>query len=61
VEHGKVVSGLLVPSDQDAAEAVEPGMGSLHDPAACRFASLALTRDLLAAGAQMQGEPEGLS
>ena len=37
-------------------------MGSLHDPAACRLAGLALTRDLLAAGAQMQGESEpGLS
>src|SRR6195952_1216366 len=35
-------------------------MGSFHDPAACRLAGLALTRDLRAAGAQMQGEPEGL-
>ncbi len=37
VEHGEVVSWLLVPTDQDAAEAVEPGMRALHDPAACRL------------------------
>lgn len=60
MEHGNVVSGLPVPADQDAAEALGPGMGSLHDPAACRLAGLALTRDLLGADAQMQGEFDSL-
>src|SRR5215213_2150333 len=29
VEHGEVGVGALLPADQDAAEAVEPGMGPL--------------------------------
>jgi hypothetical protein len=30
VEHGEVGVGALLPADQDAAEAVEPGMGALN-------------------------------
>ena len=30
VEHGEIGIGPLLPADQDAAEAVEPGMGALN-------------------------------
>ena len=60
MEHGEVVFRFLVPAEEDAVEAVESGMRVLHDTAASLLAGLALLRDLLAAGAQMQGEPDGL-
>jgi len=58
VEHGEAGVGALLPADQDAAEAVEPGVGALYDPAARSGASFSLGCDLLAAGAEMQGETE---
>jgi len=44
-----VVVGLLRPADEQAAEAVEPGVGALDDPAAGSEAGLALERFLLLA------------
>lgn len=59
VEHGKVVLALLLPADQDAAEAVEPGVGALDDPAAGAEAGLVFERlRLLAAGVDVGGEAE---
>src|SRR5918993_4921231 len=58
VEHGEVGVGALLPADQDAAEAVEPGMGALDHPAPGLGAGLPFGRDLLAAGTQVQGEAE---
>ena len=59
VEHGEVGVGPLLPADQDAAEAVEPGVGSLDDPAASAEASLAFEGlRLLAARADVGGEAE---
>ena len=58
VEHAEIGVGPLLPADQDAAEAVEPGMGALHNPAACFATSFPFGRDLLAAGAQMKREAE---
>jgi hypothetical protein len=44
---------------EDAAEAVEPGVGALDDPAACAEAGLALDRlRLLMAAADVGGERE---
>jgi len=34
VEHGEVVFRLFGPAGEQVAEAVEPRMGALHDPAA---------------------------
>src|SRR3712207_4865155 len=58
VEHAEVGVGPLLPADQDAAEAVEPGMGALHNLTACFAASFPFGRDLLAAGAEMKREAE---
>ena len=60
VEEGEVVLVLLAPADQDAAVAVEPGVGRLDDPAA-RFPArrLHLELDLVAAAADVRGEPVG--
>src|SRR3954447_3381292 len=58
VEESEVVCGFLRPSDQDGAEAIEPGMGAFDDPPSRLGAGLPLGSDLLAAGAQMQGEAE---
>src|SRR5215210_7173807 len=58
VEHGEVVGGLFVPADQDGAEAVQPGVRALHHPAPGFGSRAALGADLLAAGAQVQGEAE---
>src|SRR5687768_8484627 len=60
VGHGEVGIGALLPADQDAAEAVEPGMGALHHPPPRLGAGVALGSDLLAARAQVQGEAERL-
>ena len=56
MEQGEIIGGLLAPTDQDGAEAVEPGMGALDDPAARFGPGLALGLPLFAPGAQMQGE-----
>src|SRR3954470_3221287 len=58
VEEREVIGRLLGPTDQDAAEAVEPGVCSLDHPAACFGSGMTLGLGLLAAGAQMQGEAE---
>jgi hypothetical protein len=54
-----VIVGFLRPADEEAAEAVEPGVGALDDPAAGAEAGLALERlRFLAAGADVRGEAE---
>jgi hypothetical protein len=59
VEHRQVGVGALLPADEDAAEAVEPGVGALDDPAAGAKAGLALDGlRLLAARADVGGEGE---
>src|SRR3954451_23533471 len=54
----EVVGGLLVPADQDGAEAMEPGVGPLHHPTPGFGLGMPLGGDLLATGAQVQGEAE---
>ncbi|KQT11095.1 hypothetical protein ASG40_20050 [Methylobacterium sp. Leaf399] len=56
MDQGSVVLGLLGLADEDGAEAVEPGMGALDDPAPSLSAAMALVLDLLAPGAQVQDE-----
>src|SRR3954447_18540878 len=56
VEEREVIGGLLGPTDQDAAEAVEPGVCSLDHPAARFGAGMAFGMGFLATGAQMQGD-----
>jgi hypothetical protein len=33
VKHGEVVLGALLPANEEAKKAVEPGVGALDDPA----------------------------
>src|SRR3954453_16134446 len=61
MKQAEVVGGLLAPADQDGAEAVQPGVGPLHHPASGFSLGMSLGRNLLTAGAQMQGEAELLS
>ena len=62
MEHGEVGVGAFLPADEDAAEAVEPGVGALDDPAAGAEAGLAGECFLLlAAGADVGGERELLA
>ena len=59
VQQGAVVAALLRPADEQAAEAVEPGVGALDDPATSTEAGLALDRlRLFAASADVGGEGE---
>src|SRR3954452_11090917 len=58
MKQAEVVSRLLAPADQDGTEAVQPGVGPLHHPASGLGLGVTLGRDLLAAGAQVQGEAE---
>ncbi len=52
-----VVLGLLRPTDEQAAVAVQPGVRALDDPAPSAPARLSrLCLDLLAAGSEVQGE-----
>jgi hypothetical protein len=44
VEHRQVGVGAFLPADEDAAKAIEPGVGALDDPAAGAEAGLALDR-----------------
>src|SRR3954447_8237491 len=60
VKQGEVVGGFLGPADQDGTEAVEPGMGTLDDPAPRFGLDMALGPGFLAAAAQMQREAEFL-
>ena len=59
MEHGEVGVGAFLPADEDAAEAIEPGVGALDDPAASAETGLALDRPgLFAAAADVGGERE---
>jgi hypothetical protein len=59
VKHREVGVGALFPADEDAAEAVEPGLRALDDPAPRPEPGLALERlRLFAAGADVSGEAE---
>jgi hypothetical protein len=62
VEHGEVGVGAFLPADEDASEAVQPGVSAFDDPAAGAEAGLASERFLLlAAGADVGGERELLA
>ncbi len=57
MEHREVGVGAFLPDGEDAAEAVEPGVGALDDPAAGAEAGLALERlRLFGAAADVGGE-----
>lgn len=59
VEHGEVGVGAFLPADEDAAEAMQPGVGALDDPAAGAVAGLAFDRlRLFAAATDVRGEAE---
>ena len=59
VEHGEVGVDAFLPAGEDAAEAVEPGVGAFDDPAAGSEAGLVFERPgLLAAAADVGGEAE---
>jgi len=59
VEHGEVGVGAFLPASEDAAEAVEPGVGAFDDPAPRSEAGLELDRlRLFAASADVGGEGE---
>ncbi len=59
MQHREVGVGAFLPAGEDAAEAVEPGVGALDDPAACAEAGLALDRlRLFGAAADVGGERE---
>jgi hypothetical protein len=62
VEHREVGVGAFLPAGEDAAEAVEPGVGAFDDPAAGTEAGLASDRlRFLAAAADVRGERELLA
>jgi hypothetical protein len=57
VQHREVGVGAFLPAGEDAAEAIEPGVCALDDPAACAEAGLALDRlCFLAAATDVGGE-----
>ena len=59
MEHRQVGVGAFLPAGEDAAEAVEPGVGAFDDPATSAEAGLALDRlRLFAASADVGGEGE---
>lgn len=59
MEHCEVGVGSFLPAGEDAAEAVEPGVGAFDDPAAGAEACLALDRlRFVAAAADVGGERE---
>src|SRR3978361_1585257 len=60
MEQGEVVGRFLRPADQDASEAVQPGVRTLTEPASRLCSDVALGRGLLATAAQMQGKGECL-
>src|SRR3954453_12277929 len=57
---GEIVGRLLGPADQDRAEAVEPRVGALHNPAPRLAAGVTLGPGFLASAAQMKREAEFL-
>jgi hypothetical protein len=59
VEHREVGVGAFFPAGEDAAEAVEPGVGALDDPTAGTEAGLAFDRlCFFASAADVGGERE---
>src|SRR6195952_174500 len=60
MEQGEVVGRFLRPADQDTAEAVQPGVRTLDNPASRLCSDVALGPGLLATAAQMQGKGECL-
>lgn len=59
MEHREVGVGAFLPAGEDAAEAVQPGVGAFDDPAAGAEAGLPLDRlRFLAAAADVRGERE---
>jgi hypothetical protein len=59
VEHGDVGVGAFLPAGEDAAEAIQPGVGALDDPAAGAEAGLVFDRVcFFASGADVGGERE---
>jgi hypothetical protein len=56
VQHGETASRLLVPADQDAAEAIDPGMLALNDLALGSCAGLAPILGLFAVQVQREAE-----
>ena len=62
MEHREVGVWAFLPAGEDAAEAVEPGVGAFDDPAACSEAGLAFERlGFLATAADVGGERELLA
>lgn len=59
MEHREVGVGAFLPAGEDAAEAIQPGVGALNDPAASAEAGLVLDRlRLVAAATNVRGEAE---
>ena len=59
MEHGEVGVGAFLPAGEDAAEAIQPGMGGLDDPAAGAEAGFVLDRfRFFAAATDVGGEAE---
>src|SRR3954453_15233035 len=55
---GEIVGRLLGPADQDRAEAVEPRVGALHDPAPRLATGVTLGPGFLAPAAQGKHEAD---
>jgi hypothetical protein len=60
VEHGEVGVGAFLPAGEDAAEAVQPGVGAFDDLAAGAEAGLVLDRSRFFAAAADVGGAAGL-
>ncbi len=59
MQHCEVGVGAFLPAGEDAAEAIQPGVGALDDPAAGAEAGLAFDRlRFFAAAADVCGERE---
>src|SRR4051794_35000082 len=58
MEQGEIVGRLLGPADEDRAEAVEPRVGALHNPAPRLAAGVTLGPGFLASAAQVKREAE---
>jgi len=59
VEHGEVGVGAFLPAGEDAAEAIQPGVGAFDDPAASPEAGLVFDCvRFFAAAADVGGERE---
>ena len=59
MEHGQVGVGAFLPAGEDAAEAIQPGVGAFDDPTAGAEAGLALDRlRFFATAADVRSEAE---